>query len=175
MPAPPRPTQQTIAMGNPGHRSLDLSVQSQPNFVEPPKPSWLSEKAGIEWDRISPVLVRNKLLTEADGEPFGFFCTAVARLAEAEIEMRNESLVIETLHGGKMKNPLLNVIKECGAEIFKYSLQFGLTPAARTKIKFEKGTFPGAYGWKDPKEREKEEFKEAQKRAREERGLKMVG
>jgi P27 family predicted phage terminase small subunit len=140
------PTQKKIAAGNPGKRAadVDLSREAQPKVKIPNMPDWLEPEAQKEWKILSSFLVKNKLVTEVDGHALATLCQAWATMVEAQKKMSEEELILIGANGGPVKNPLLSIIKSQGEVVLKLLLQFGLTPAARAKIKFPKGTFtPG--------------------------------
>lgn len=50
----------------------------------PPAPDWLPNAHAIkEWNRLAPILVANKLLTEASLSPLGHACCLFGRLAQS--------------------------------------------------------------------------------------------
>lgn len=160
------PTAVRIAKGNPGKRSLsvDLSREAQPDVALPDIPTWISAKAQKHWDRLGPILLQNKLITVADGENFAVLCQAIATLEEASENMKREKMIVHNAAGTPIENPLLAIIRKNSEVIQKLSLQFGMTPASRAKIRFPTGTFD-AKG--SPLESEREKFKREQRERRE--------
>ena len=83
----------------------------------PPAPDWLpNAHAKKEWDRLAPILVANKLLTEAGLQALGHLCALHGKTVQlyAAGEAPNASMV------GQLRN-LIN--------------DFGLTPVAQGKVK----------------------------------------
>lgn len=140
------PTQIKIAAGNPGKRAedVDLTTEAQPEIMEPPLPDSLEgdEEAIKFWNRTVKNLVENKLCTIVDGDALGILALAWSRMIRAQNQMKGETLVVYGVKGGRMKNPLLAIIAQEADTVQKGLIQFGMTPAARSRIKFPKGTFP---------------------------------
>lgn len=163
----PDPTQMKLAKGNPGKRKeeIDLTTEAQPIYGLPEKPSHISEEGIEQWDRLGPILEANKLITIADGETFATLCENLARRSAAEIQMQKEEMIITNAAGTPIINPLLNLISKLNDTLYKYFLQFGMTPAARAKIRFAPGTFPeGDQGGKKESDLEKFKREQGQKR-----------
>jgi P27 family predicted phage terminase small subunit len=139
----PEPTAMKIAKGNPGKRSedIDLTREAQPDLAMPEMPDFLDQYAKEEWDRIASVLLKNKLLTVIDGQALGVYCQAWSRMKQAEMALETEKYVVIGGTGGPIKNPLIAIINQQAEIVFKFLLQFGMTPSARAKIKFPKGSF----------------------------------
>lgn len=92
---------------------LDLPIISD----VPEAPDWLpNAHAFKEWDRLAPILVANKLLTEAGLQALGHLCALHGKAVQlyAAGEAPNASMV------GQLRN-LIN--------------DFGLTPVAQGKVK----------------------------------------
>jgi len=83
----------------------------------PSAPDWLPNAHAIkEWDRLAPILVANKLLTEAGMSPFGMLCALHGKLVQ--LWSAGESPV------ASMVSQYRNLIND-----------FGLTPVAQGKVK----------------------------------------
>lgn len=83
----------------------------------PPPPDWLPNAHAIkEWDRLSPILVANKLLTEAALSTLGQLCALHGKVVQlyAAGESPNASMV---------------------AQLRALSNDFGLTPVAQGKVR----------------------------------------
>jgi phage terminase small subunit len=83
----------------------------------PPAPDWLpNAHATKEWDRLAPILVANKLLTEAGLSPFGMLCSLHGKLVQ--LWAAGECPV------ASMVSQYRNLIND-----------FGLTPVAQGKVR----------------------------------------
>lgn len=89
-----------------------------PTIAEVPKaPDWLPNAHALkEWDRLAPILVANKLLTEAGLSAFGMLCSLHGKLVQ--LWSAGEAPV------ASMVAQYRNLIND-----------FGLTPVAQGKVK----------------------------------------
>ena len=91
----------------------------------PVAPDWLSNiHAKKEWDRLSPILHANKLLTQAGLMAFGHMCSLHGKLVQLWAAGESPS--------GHLLSQYRNLIND-----------FGLTPVAQGKIKPMGGDKPG--------------------------------
>jgi len=116
--------------------------EPQPKKGEPDRPDWLSPEAQAAWGQIVPVLMQMGVLTKADGN-------ALARYCELWVEWRQ--CCQHTLEHGltfPLKNKDGDVISQqvspeatqrnkLSVELRRLEDAFGLTPAARARIKVE--------------------------------------
>ena len=83
----------------------------------PPAPDWLPNVHAVkEWDRLAPILVANKLLTEAGLQALGHLCALHGKIVQ--LYAAGEAPV------ASMVSQLRNLIND-----------FGLTPVAQGKVK----------------------------------------
>src|ERR1700730_16726059 len=129
----PKPTSIARAEGNPGKRRLS-DCEPQPRNVTPRCPEYLDERARKEWRRLVPVLHRMKVLTEADGMGLANLCQTYSTLVKAQEKLSELGILYKAPSGYVMQSPLLAVVNQCVDTITKLSREFGLTPAARSRI-----------------------------------------
>lgn len=98
-------------------REVPPSV-SLPTITEtPPAPDWLPNAHAVkEWERLAPILVANKLMTEAGLSAFGTLCSLHGKLVQ--LWSAGEAPV------ASMVAQYRNLIND-----------FGLTPVAQGKVK----------------------------------------
>ena len=133
-PGPPRkPTALKLIAGNPGKKSLPKG-EPKPKIEAPSQPKHLCAEARAEWDRLAPVLVRLKLLSKLDRAAFAAYCQAWARHVEAEEQIAKASALAFTHNGYPIVNPWATISKQSVDQMCKFLSEFGLTPAARTRI-----------------------------------------
>jgi P27 family predicted phage terminase small subunit len=139
----PVPTNLRVLHGNPGKRPLN---KREPEPLKPPDvpdpPAYLTGYAAEEWRRIAPELFRLGLLTIADVYPLAAYChacgswraavEALARISEKDPAFGG--LMMRASNGSPIQNPLFLAVKQAGADMVRYATEFGLTPAARTRI-----------------------------------------
>lgn len=130
---PPKPTALKLIAGNPGNKALPKG-EPKPKVEMPSMPKHLSAEARAEWERLGPVLVRLRLLTRLDRAAFAAYCQAWARHVQAEEEIAKSSLLVVTSNGYPTVGPWHTISKQAVEQMAKFLGEFGLTPAARTRI-----------------------------------------
>lgn len=137
--------------GNPRHFSkADLTGSENPNpdQVIPEMPKGILGKAGRrEFKRMSKMLLKNGLLSEVDGAALMGYCLALEKVALAQKDIDRYGLQFVTHfegpHGeiivGDMKaNPAVSIQNQYIKIMKSFEIEFGLTPASRSKLKIEK-------------------------------------
>lgn len=118
----------------------DRAAKSEPRpEVEiPPVPAHLSDEAKAEWNRISEELAQLGLLTRIDRAALTAYCDVWADYIEASkfcaTKDGNDRKVIKTAAGNLVENPYFSIKKRSLELMHKYLVEFGMTPASRTKI-----------------------------------------
>jgi P27 family predicted phage terminase small subunit len=141
----PKPTALKILEGNRGHRKLDPSTEFTLAPGLPEKPKYMGRAASREWDWISASLVALGVLTPLDGKALSEYCKAFS-LAEVyyreaikrpmveEFVRDKDGNIIET----RMKpNSAIAAWKVASSLCKSFLIEFGLTPASRTRLKIE--------------------------------------
>jgi len=132
----PKPTHLKLVQGNPGKRSLnDQEPPAAPAL--PPMPRYLSKAARREWRTLVPLLKSSGLLTNLDACAFGLYCSALARVAEAERELAEHGMTVTSPTGIMRPSPWFYVASKSTAQIIALSAEFGLTPASRSRVKVD--------------------------------------
>ena len=129
----PKPTAVKILEGNPGKRKLN-EHEPKPQRKAPPCPKWLEPEAKKEWRRLAKTLEAMGVLTEADMAAFAGYCQAYARWKEAEERITDRGLVIRTPSGYPQQVPYISIAQQYLKLMQQFAEQFGLTPAARSRI-----------------------------------------
>jgi P27 family predicted phage terminase small subunit len=136
---PATPTALKRLAGNPGKRALN---DSEPQFPagRPPCPTHLVGEAKKEWSRVTKLLLDAGLLTKADRAALSAYCQAwadwvAANEAMAKPNAEGGGLVVVTGEGYPMLNPLWTVSQQAVKVMRSYLTEFGLTPAARSRMK----------------------------------------
>ena len=97
-------------------------------------PAWLMPEAKKEWKRLAPSLIAMGVLTEHDMEAFAGYCQAYARWKQAEERITDRGLVIRTPSGYPQQVPYISIAQQYLRLMNQFAEQFGLTPAARSRI-----------------------------------------
>jgi P27 family predicted phage terminase small subunit len=93
-----------------------------------------------EWWNVATELHRLGVLTKVDCAPLAAYCYAYGQwrdAAEMLASMANEparGLVILGTLGKAVENPLIYIARKAAADMMRYAAEFGLTPAARSRI-----------------------------------------
>jgi P27 family predicted phage terminase small subunit len=153
--------------GNPGHRPLNDQAP-QPEREAPEMPKGMGLAARREWHFIVPILLRLGVLSNIDGKALAAYCDSYAMWERARKQIDKYGLVVEepqtdkdgnliyighkiaTKEDGeqvfekrevlyKLKaNPAVGVYNTFGKLMKSYLIEFGLTPASRSKLKIDK-------------------------------------
>ncbi len=124
-------------MGNPGKRALPKEgEEAVPEVLDdvPACPDWMGEYGRKEWERVAPVLVLNKLLTEADLLSFAAYCANVDLMVESTIDIKNNGTTILGARGA-VRNPALASFAQATTALRALAAEFGMTPSSRSRIK----------------------------------------
>lgn len=135
----PKPTALKVLQGNPGRRPLN---ENEPTFEKTDEilkpPAFLSSYGKREWKRISPMLVKNNLLTDADITTLAAYCQAYNRWIEAEKAIRTYGMTCVTDKGNIIQRPEVGIANKAMSEMVKYAKEFGLTPSSRANLHIDK-------------------------------------
>ncbi len=135
---PPKPTRMKVLAGNPGKRPLS-GREPQPPKDAPRCPAWLSPEAKREWRRMAPKLERMGVLTSIDVDAFAAYCQVYSRWKAAEefIAKHGDVYPLRDENGRvryMQQFPQVAIAKSLLQTLRGYQQEFGLTPAARTRI-----------------------------------------
>jgi len=139
----PKPTALKKLQGNPGHRRLNKKEpRAKPGVPEMPDRMPLEARA--EWRRITPILEKMGVLTTADGPALGAYCKLHAQILQAEAAIAKFGIVTAQLNEETgvavlKKNPAVTVKAEALRLVKAFLLEFGLTPASRSKLSVGEG------------------------------------
>ncbi|AEE98037.1 phage terminase small subunit P27 family [Mahella australiensis] len=134
---PPKPTNLKILEGNPGKRPLP-SDEPKPTPLTPDCPTWLNKDAKKLWKQLIPELEQLGLMTVIDGQAFAALCQSYGIWVECERFLKKNGRTYEYTN----KGGAVNIVERPEVKIGNRALlnfrslcsEFGLTPAARTRI-----------------------------------------
>lgn len=92
-------------------------------------PAWLDDEGENEWNRIVPLLDGVRVLTEPDLVALANYCEAVSLLIRATKTYHREGIM-----KGKGAHPAVAVARDARNQCLRFAIEFGLTPAARTRV-----------------------------------------
>lgn len=106
--------------------------------VAPAKPRAMSTLASTHWDFLVRQLTEQEILTPAHGGPLEILCETWARWKEAEGQVRELGVTIQsTLSDGRVelrKNPAVTVSEGARRDYLRMAGEFGLTPSAENRV-----------------------------------------
>jgi len=138
--------------GNPGKRPLN-QFEPQPEVFSPSCPSHLTSEAQAEWEQIIPELKTLGLISKIDRAALAAYCQAYGRWVKAEnalkaLEEKFEGamninagggMCYQTSNGNWVMHPLVSVANKALEQMHKFLVEFGMTPAARSRISVKAG------------------------------------
>lgn len=119
---------------------LKTAGQNKPQFIAPDCPEHLYGAAREEWFRIIVLLEKYKLITEIDTAALALYCVSYGRWQDAEARIQEiktkggDGLMVKAPSGYPIQNPYLAIANRAMEDCHRYLQQFGLSPAARTRV-----------------------------------------
>ena len=138
----PKPSHLKLVEGNRGKRSTNKQ-EPDPEYVSDlSAPGWLPEAAKVVWDEVAPHLSKAKLLTEVDVQALAMGCVSIAQYRLAAIKASDNLVKAKVVDGpdgkpvetGEHINPWMFVQSMSFKQAMAIFQQFGMSPAARTRI-----------------------------------------
>jgi P27 family predicted phage terminase small subunit len=99
-------------------------------------PRELKGDAAKEWKRIAPELERDGKVTHLDQQMIAAYCRAVSMAMQAADDVAERGILIKTKNG-IVKNPALQVFRDCMATATAVAKPLGITPRGRADLKVE--------------------------------------
>ncbi|MBU1567705.1 MAG: phage terminase small subunit P27 family [Proteobacteria bacterium] len=133
MSRPVKPTNIKILQGTarPGRMNKD---EPTPNIEIPEMPTHLTGEAAKEWKFITAHLKSMGLISRCDKAAISFYCTLWKDHVEAEAQIAEKGRVVITPNGSEQISPWVSISKHAMLAAHKMLVEFGLTPASRTKV-----------------------------------------
>lgn len=135
---PPKPAERREFEGNPGKRAIRKTPRCAPLKDEPP--SVLGEEGLAEWKRVFATIGRIPgLLQEQDRGPLIALCltweqflTASALVSKAGPLVKSQGR--QSDRPSAVRNPAMQVARDCLASLLALWSRFGMTPSDRTRL-----------------------------------------
>ena len=140
----PVPTRLKVLRGNPGKRRLS-DREPEPNTGLPAPPDHLSDEAKREWERAGGLLATLGLVSDLDRSALAGYCQAWGRWVEAEEALRQYGVVVKSPSGFPMQSPFLAVANKALEQMRSFLIEFGMTPASRTRVHATKSAEPDPF------------------------------
>lgn len=127
--------------GNPGRRPVSPDEPQPPALIAaPPPPTFLRAKGKQIWLTVMPYLISVKTMTEGDLVAFSRYCDTFEEWfsARAKLKKNGETIEFKDANGVTTKifeAPWSKVYSRLNRELLRMEQEFGLTPAARTRVR----------------------------------------
>lgn len=134
MPGPPKkPTALKLVEGS--YREDRVAKnEPKPRVRIPAPPKRLKGAALEEWGRITVELYELGLLTNLDRAALVIYCEFWADYETARAKVERMGLTIMTQAQNVIENPNYSIMKRSAEIMHKFLVEFGMTPASRTRI-----------------------------------------
>jgi P27 family predicted phage terminase small subunit len=117
-----------------------MQPEQAPGVPDPPP--FITGYAAEEWWIVAVELHHMGVLTRIDLAPLAAYCHAygqwrmaaetLARMQDNDPVMR--AMIVKSEYGAAAQNPLVYVVRKAASDMVRYAGEFGLTPAARSRI-----------------------------------------
>ncbi|MGL4926525.1 MAG: phage terminase small subunit P27 family [Plesiomonas shigelloides] len=138
----PKPTHLKVVTGNPGKRKLN-DKEPTPAREIPSPPEHLSDWGKVAWGKLTVLLDGMGILTVADTLALERLCSIYAQILrlEDQIAVEGNTYTTKTQMGDFLikGHPSVGQLADADRRFKSYLVEFGLTPAARTKVKVDGG------------------------------------
>lgn len=133
----PKPTVLKLVEGNPGKRKIN-KAEPKPARAIPSCPAHLSDSGKVAWGRLSVLLDRMGVLTEADSAALERLCDCYSDVLICREALAADGWTYKTMdaQGNTLikGNPAAVQLRAADSQFKSYLIEFGLTPAARSKV-----------------------------------------
>lgn len=145
----PTPTHLKVVSGNPGKRALNKR-EPKPKREIPSCPAHLSDESKVAWGRLTAMLDRIGVLTEADALALERLCDCYSEILECRVLIARDGRTYSSIRtegeGDDVQemvlikaNPAVAMLADADRRFKGYLVEFGLTPAARSKVQAKGG------------------------------------
>ena len=137
------PAQMKLVKGNPGRRPIN----NEPPFdaVEeakvPDAPDWLHPEQQEFWGQLAPLFAKANVLRETDLHMLSAMCIVLGEMKFANEQLKVSRLV-RTPNGHVQTSPFVSMLNQAIKRFQSLASEFGMTPAARTRILVRAGVKP---------------------------------
>lgn len=107
----------------------------------PPPPRWLPAEAKREWRRIVKICHAHPIwLQHADRAALVAYCIAWSTYREAAASIARDGVLVpgrspsDGARAGLVKNPAVQIVRDAGEQLRRWSRELGFTPDSRQRI-----------------------------------------
>lgn len=116
-----------------GRKPFLVVAGSSPVRGELDPPGWLDEDAREEWNRVAPILIKERrTLTAADISTFTSYCLSIGQVAGASRIVAAEGMIVSSKTGPK-KHPAIAIRDAAMTQARLLAGELGLTPVSRSR------------------------------------------
>ena len=108
--------------------------EAEPVVEIPDMPDFLKAESVEEWNRIVGYLYNLGLLTQIDRSSLAAYCEAFGLWCACQRKIAQTGLLIKAPSGYPILNPLLSISRKAVDQMKAFAVEFGMTPASRTRI-----------------------------------------
>lgn len=147
MPGPsPKPTalrliEGTDRRGRQGKAPIDRSKEPMAPDGVPTPPQELSEEVQKVWDKLVQDLEAMNMLTGVDSMQMMAYCEAAALHMRASRTIAQSPILVQG-DKGLVINKAILVREKAAKDLLRFAQEFGLTPAARTRVEVARRALP---------------------------------
>lgn len=138
----PTPTPTEVLKQRGSRRAAARTGEPKPEAKTPRCPTWLSKEAKAVWKQVAKQLAELGVLTEIDGNALARYCSLWVRWrrATAHLEANGETYPLLDEKGNVrclQQYPEVAIVNKLSVLLLRLEQEYGLTPAARTRIRVD--------------------------------------
>ena len=138
----PAPTPTEILKKRGSREVAKRAKEPKPDKGAPSCPQWLDKDARAVWKQLVPQLVSLAVVTKIDGNALARYCRLWVRWRQCDEFIRKYGESYATGYkDGKPTSfqqfPEVGIVNKLGQQLLRIEQEFGLTPAARTRIEVD--------------------------------------
>ena len=135
----PKPAAIKALEGNPGKRPAAQDAPNPAVLTNLKAPSFLPPAAKREWKRVVMELARLNLISDLDVMALAAYCNTYSTWLHAIGEIKKNGMVVKTPNGFFQTSQFVKIERDAQEQMLKWLKEFGMTPAARTRVGTDSG------------------------------------
>ena len=130
----PRATPAAVLAARASWRATHRAAAEAIYTGDPVMPDCLTGEAKALWDRIVPQLIAAEIPRQPDSEALAAMCMTWAQVCDATKTISRTGMLVKDAKGHPAANPLLKIREAALAQFLRYAVEFGFTPASRSRV-----------------------------------------
>ena len=135
---PPTPWKLKLLRGNPGKRPIPDEPEPEIRIPKMPKElggGYYGEHSKREWRRITKELEPLGIITTPDRALLTAYCDAAGRWAFCAEQIKEHGMLVKSpVQGVVVQSPYVPLMHKAFEQMTRLGLEFGMTPASRSKV-----------------------------------------